>query len=84
MAQFRKGSSVTWSWAGGTIHGKVEEVFKESVSKTIKGKKITRHGSEEEPAYLVRADSGNIALKLERELRKALKTKSKIVFEPLP
>lgn len=82
MANFRKGAAVNWSWAGGVVQGKVEEIFKESVTKTIKGKKITRHGSKEEPAYLVRSESGNIALKLQRELRKTEKVKYKIVFEP--
>jgi hypothetical protein len=70
-AAFKKGARIEWSWAGGNIQGTVEDVFKESVSKTIKGKKITRHGSPEKPAYLVRSKSGNLALKLQTELRKS-------------
>ncbi|MFS4458339.1 DUF2945 domain-containing protein [Bdellovibrio sp. HCB2-146] len=71
MANFKKNSKVEWAWAGSSIHGTVEEVFFESVTKTIKGKKITRHGSKEKPAYLVKSSAGNLALKLETELRKA-------------
>lgn len=70
MAAFKKNSKVEWQWAGSTIRGTVEEVFFESVTQTIKGKKITRHGSKEKPAYLVKSQAGNLALKLETELRK--------------
>lgn len=76
---FRKGSKIEWAWAGNSISGVVEEVFHDSVTKTIKGKKITRHGSKEKPAYLVRSEAGNTALKLETELKAAsAKKKSNI------
>lgn len=71
MGHFRRNAKVEWSWAGSTVQGIVVDVFKESVTKTIKGKKITRHGSEDKPAYLVESDKGNKALKLESELRKS-------------
>ena len=67
---FRKGSKVQWNWAGGIVEGVVEEIFKETIIKTIKGKKIKRHGSPEKPAYLVKSVSGNIALKLQTEISK--------------
>lgn len=76
MAAFRKNSKVEWSWLGKSIAGVVEEVFTESVTQTIKGKKITRHGSKEKPAYLVRSEAGNLALKLETELRPSQPKKS--------
>lgn len=77
MAAFKKNESVQWKYLGRPIHGKVEEVFLESVTKTIKGKKITRNGSKEKPAYLVKSEAGNIALKLESELQKNKKPSSK-------
>lgn len=67
-AKFAIRSRVQWKWMGGTVDGFVEEIFFESISKVIKGKKIVRHGSLEKPAYLVRSEAGNIALKLETEL----------------
>ncbi|AZZ35315.1 DUF2945 domain-containing protein [Bdellovibrio sp. qaytius] len=70
MAQFKKAAKVEWKWLGKSISGVIEEVFFESVTKTIKGKKITRHGSKDKPAYLVRSEAGNLALKLETELQK--------------
>lgn len=73
MAQFKKNAKVTWKWLGKTIAGTIEEVFLDSVTKTIKGKKITRHGSKEKPAYLVKSDAGNLALKLQTELQTSSK-----------
>lgn len=69
MGNFKLNSKVEWQWLGKPISGTVEEVFTESVTKEIKGKKITRHGTPEKPAYLVRSEAGNLALKLATELR---------------
>lgn len=81
MAHFRKGSKVQWKWLGRPVHGAVQDVFKDSVTKTIKGKKITRHGSDEKPAYLVKSEAGNLALKLETELHSA-KAKTSSAAKP--
>lgn len=73
---FKKGARVTWKWLGRPIDGVVEEVFFEPVTRTIKGARIKRNGSPEMPAYLVRSDAGNLALKLETELQKYVKRTS--------
>jgi hypothetical protein len=65
---FRIKQKVSWKWANGTVEGEILEVFKERVEKTIKGAKIIRKGTPENPAYLVRSDKGNLALKLHSEL----------------
>lgn len=44
--------------------------------KTIKGKKIVRNGSPENPAVLVLSDAGNEALKLMSELTRSIKKKN--------
>ena len=67
---FKVGDSVTWKWMGGVISGSVEEVHLEKITKKIKGKNITRNGSPEKPAYLVKSEAGNFALKLITELSK--------------
>lgn len=67
---FRVGSKICWKWAGRPIEGHVRDVFRESVTRTIKGAKITRHGTPSNPAYLVESVSGNLALKLGTELSK--------------
>lgn len=61
---------VMWKWAGGVVKGEVEEVHFAPIEKTIKGSKIKRNGSREKPAYLVKSEAGNIALKLHSELNK--------------
>jgi hypothetical protein len=71
MAKFRKGSKVEWAWGKGHASGKVKDVFTESVTRQIKGKKITRHGTEDEPAYLLEQEDGGQVLKSESELHKA-------------
>lgn len=62
------GAKIQWKWLGNIIDGKVEEVHMGPIEKEIKGKKIKRNGSVEKPAYLVRSEAGNIALKLHTEL----------------
>jgi Hypervirulence associated proteins TUDOR domain len=62
------GEKVHWKWAGGVIKGQVEEIHFAPIEKEIKGSRIKRNGSVEKPAYLVRSEAGNIALKLHTEL----------------
>lgn len=66
---FKIGTLVEWKWMGSIIDGVIEEIFFEPVVKTIKGKRIKRNGSPEKPAYLVRSEAGNIALKLVTEIQ---------------
>jgi hypothetical protein len=76
MSLFKRGSRVQWKWLGRPIHGQVEEVYEAPVVRTIKGKQIKRNGSSERPAYLVKSDAGNLALKLETELSSYKKEQS--------
>ena len=66
---FIVGDQVEWKWMSYLIEGVVEEVYHEVVVRKIKGKNIKRNGSPEKPAFLVRSDAGNIALKLVTELK---------------
>lgn len=67
--QYKPGDLVEWRWYSYLIEGRVEEVFFERTIRKIKGTEITRNGSEQNPAYLVRSDAGNLALKLGSELK---------------
>jgi hypothetical protein len=69
------GSAVQWKWLGRVISGKIKEVYFKPVTKIIKGKSIKRNGSQENPAYLVESDAGNVALKLGTEIEFANKVK---------
>ncbi len=70
MANFSKGDKVSWTWSGSTAHGKIEEKFERRVQRTIKGSKIVKNGSEDDPAYEVSQEDGGRALKLGSELHK--------------
>ena len=65
---YRKGATVTWAWGQGSAEGRVEERFERRVQRTIKGSKIVRNGTKDNPAYLVCQDDGAKALKLGSEL----------------
>ncbi|WP_026363008.1 DUF2945 domain-containing protein [Methylopila sp. M107] len=68
---FSVGSTVSWSWGKGTAKGKIAEVFKRRVQRTIKGSKISRNATEKNPAYLVEQSDGHRALKSHSELETA-------------
>ncbi|MFD1911812.1 DUF2945 domain-containing protein [Halodurantibacterium flavum] len=73
MVEFQKGDRVSWRWGSGRGEGEVVEVFTRRVSRTIKGRKITRNGSARRPAYLLRqggdgSRAGGHVLKSETEL----------------
>lgn len=65
----RKGSKVTWKWGSSTAEGKVAEVHREKVTRTIKGEKITRDGSKDDPAYVIEQEDGGKVLKLRSEVK---------------
>jgi hypothetical protein len=67
--QIKNGSSVAWDWGKGTAEGKVKSVYRESITKTIKGSEITRNGTAENPAYLIEQEDGTEVLKLKSELK---------------
>ena len=67
---FSKGDEVEWSWGNGTATGTVTERFTSEVTRTIKGNEVTRHASEDEPAYMVEQEDGGWALKSGSELSK--------------
>jgi hypothetical protein len=65
---FRKGQTVHWNWGSGTAEGKVAERFDRRVQRTLKGAKIVRNGSKDNPAYLIEQGDGDKVLKLGSEL----------------
>ena len=67
----RKGSRVTWKWGGSTAEGKVAEIHREKITRSIKGEKITRDGSEDDPAYVIEQEDGGTVLKLRSEVESA-------------
>lgn len=70
-SSFHKGQRVQWNWGTGIGRGKIAERFDRHVERTIEGKKVSRNGSAENPAYLIRQEDGGEVLKLESELEPA-------------
>ena len=67
----KKGTKVRWKWGSGTATGKVIETYSESVTKTIKGSKITRNGEKGNRALFMEQEDGDKVLKSESEVEKA-------------
>ena len=65
---FRTSQYVEWNWGNGTASGQIDERFERKVTRTIEGNEITRNGSEDNPAYLIKQDDGGTVLKLGSEL----------------
>jgi hypothetical protein len=68
---FRKGQTVKWEWGQGDAKGKVADKFTRRVQRTIKGSKVVKNGTEDNPAYLVEQDDGGQVLKRGSELKSA-------------
>jgi len=66
----KKGTQVSWEWGKGSAEGRIKDIYTEKVTRTIKGTEVTRSADEDNPAYLVRLDDGDTALKSHSELRK--------------
>jgi hypothetical protein len=68
---FQKDQHVKWNWGNGTGKGQVKERFEREVTRTLDGSEITKKGSEDNPAYLIKQEDGDEVLKLGSELESA-------------
>ncbi|WP_299670185.1 DUF2945 domain-containing protein [uncultured Polaribacter sp.] len=66
----KEGTNVQWQWGKGTATGKVQETYKEKISKTIKGSEVTRNGEEGNKALYIKQEDGDFVLKLESEVER--------------
>ncbi len=65
---FQTNQYVKWNWGNGEAEGQIQERFEREVSRTLKGTEVTRDGSADNPAYLIKQDDGAEVLKLGSEL----------------
>ena len=68
---YNKGTKVKWEWGSGEATGEVQESFTDDVERTIKGSKIKRKATKDEPAYLIKQEDGDRVLKSHSEVKKA-------------
>jgi len=66
----KKGDTVHWKWGAHEAEGKIEKKHNKPVEKTIKGSKVKRNASKDEPAYEIKQEDGGKVLKSESELKK--------------
>ena len=67
----RTGTTVKWKWGSSWAEGTVKEVHREEVSRTTKGVKVTRKGSDDDPAYVIEQEDSTTVLKLQSEVERA-------------
>lgn len=65
---FQSDQYVRWDWGNGTAKGQIKERFERDVTRTLQGSEITRNGTEDDPAYLIRQEDGDEVLKLGSEI----------------
>lgn len=63
MSDFKEGDIVTWDWGNGTGTGKIVKRYARKTTLTLKGAKVTRTASDDEPAFRIRQDDGDEVLK---------------------
>lgn len=68
MQAFSEGTDVAWTWGNGTGTGKIEAVFTQDVTRTLKGTEVTRNASPDCPAYLIVQEDGTQVLKSHSEV----------------
>ena len=68
---YETGTRVEWDWGRGMAQGFVAEMFTQPVVRTLKGAHVKRNATKDNPAYLIRHDSGADVLKSHSELREA-------------
>lgn len=65
---YRQGAIVKWRWGNGTTTGKIAERFERRVQRTLKGAKVVKNGTADNPAYLIEQVDGAKVLKRGSEL----------------
>ncbi|RWY47954.1 hypervirulence associated TUDOR domain-containing protein [Mucilaginibacter gilvus] len=66
----KKGDTVHWQWGASEAEGKIQKKHTQAVTKTIKGTKVKRKASADEPAFEIKQANGSKVLKSESELKK--------------
>ncbi|MDX1676463.1 DUF2945 domain-containing protein [Arsukibacterium sp.] len=68
---YQTNTKVQWDWGEGTAEGYIREVFRQKVTRTLKGSEVTRNGTDDNPAYLIEQQDGDKVLKLQSEIRQS-------------
>ncbi len=66
----KEGTKVKWKWGNGHAEGKVRESYTKTITKTIQGTDITRHGESGNKALFIEQNDGAFVLKSESEVER--------------
>ncbi len=66
----KEGTKVKWKWGNGHAEGKVRESYTKTITKTIQGTDITRHGESGNKALFIEQTDGAFVLKSESEVER--------------
>jgi hypothetical protein len=67
----KMGDKVEWNWGASKAEGKIVKEYDKPVEKTIKGAKVKRNASKQEPAYEIKQENGNKVLKSGSEIHRS-------------
>lgn len=68
---FSVNQKVQWNWGDGTASGYIRRVYKDKITKTLKGTEVTRNADSQNPAYLIEQQDGGKVLKSHSEISKS-------------
>lgn len=69
MTHYSAGDTAKWKWGNGTASGTVEKVAHSKTEIQSKGETITRNGTKDNPAVVIKQDDGTKIIKLASELQ---------------
>ncbi|MCR9216843.1 MAG: DUF2945 domain-containing protein [bacterium] len=67
----REGTEVKWKWGSGYATGTVQEKHEEQITRQIEGSSVSRDGTQDDPALVIKQDDGQTVLKLQSEVQRA-------------
>ena len=67
-AKLSVGDAVGWRWFNGVAEGIIIEISPQKTTIHSKGKVISRNGTQENPAVIIKHNSGSQVIKLQSEL----------------
>ncbi|WP_110600845.1 DUF2945 domain-containing protein [Salinicola lusitanus] len=71
MSDYKQREWVKWKWGDNWAEGQVTRKYQEKVTRKLQGSEVTRKGTKQMPAYLIKQEDGTRVLKLHSEIEKA-------------
>ncbi|WP_110710092.1 DUF2945 domain-containing protein [Salinicola sp. CR57] len=71
MSDYKQREWVKWKWGDNWAEGQVTRKYQEKVTRKLQGTEVTRKGTKQTPAYLIKQEDGTRVLKLHSEIEKA-------------